>query len=80
MKKGRFLILLIAVACLTACHSFRADSKRLQRQVTEREAYAEQEISVLSAALQRHAPMDTIRAIAEHDPNLLFYVFSEPFL
>ena len=75
MKKGRFLILLIAVACLTACHSFRADSKRLQRQVTEREAYAEQEINVLSAALQRHAPMDTIRAIAEHDPNLLFYVF-----
>ncbi len=75
MLRSKIFIVLGLVACLTACHSFSADGRRLQRQVTERETYAEEQISLLSHALQRHAPMDTIRAIAEADPNLLFYVF-----
>lgn len=71
----RMACLSALVALMTACHSFSADSRRLQRQVVERENYAEQQIAELSAALQRHASMDTIRAIAEADPTLLFYVF-----
>lgn len=60
---------------LAACHSFQADSRRLQRQVTEQETYAQAQTAMLAAALQRHAPMDTIRALAERDEHLQFYVF-----
>ncbi|MCR5050027.1 MAG: hypothetical protein K6A36_02980 [Paludibacteraceae bacterium] len=74
-KIVHFICFVTLMACLSGCHSFSADSKRLQRQVTERESYAEQQLEHLTAALVHHAPMDTIRAIAEQDAELLFYVF-----
>ena len=74
-KLVHFIYFVALVTSLSACHSFQADSKRLQRQVTEREAYAEQQIDRISAALLHHAPIDTLRTIAERDENLLFYVF-----
>ena len=74
-KIFRFLLLSGVLVMLASCHSFSADSRRMQRQVLEREAYAEGRIAQLSAALSHGAPMDTIRAVAEQDPNLLFYVF-----
>ena len=76
MKQKAYIFLYLAMmVCLTACHSFQADSKRLQRQVLEREAEAERSISELSEALLHHTQMDSIRAITERDENLLFYVF-----
>lgn len=75
LHMARVACLIALTAILTACHSFSADSRRMQRQVAERESYAEQQIANLSAALQRHATMDSIRAIAEADEHLLFYVF-----
>ena len=40
-----------------------------------RQEYAEQRTSALVAALERNAPIDTIRAIAEKDQDVLFYIF-----
>ena len=76
MKRKTYILLYLAITvCLTACHSFQADSERLQRQVLEREAEAEHSIGELSEALLHHTQMDSIRAITERDENILFYVF-----
>ena len=74
-KKSYLLVLCVLFLSLSACHSFSADSRRLQHRLNEREAYAEQQIASMASALERHVPMDSIRAIAEQDPYLLFYVF-----
>ena len=56
-----FLVVMISIAC----------QSRLER--TQRKA--EQLTSQLVSALDRKAPMDTIRAIAEQDKNIVFYIF-----
>ena len=58
---GLFLVVMTSIAC----------QSRLER--TQRKA--EQLTSQLVSALDRKAPMDTIRAIAEQDKNIVFYIF-----
>ena len=58
------------VVCLTACHG-SSDEARLQKRQTN----AEQQTAVLCKALLHNAPLDTIRAVAEKDPEVLFYIF-----
>ena len=60
---------------LAGCHSFSSDSRRIQHQLNERVAYAEEQTSLLAACLVQHSPLDSLRLIAESDRNLLFYVF-----
>lgn len=74
-KLVRFIgFALVALLC-TACHSFSADSARLQRQLDERIHYADKQTERLSNLLQRHIHTDSIRIVAEEDRHLLFYVF-----
>ena len=74
MKKVRkifhFLLTLALVSSLSACHSSSAE-----KQLAEREEAAEKQTELLCAALEHNAPLDSIRAIAEHDEEVLFYVF-----
>ena len=74
MKKVRkifhFLWTLALVSSLSACHSSSAE-----KQLAEREEAAEKQTELLCAALEHNAPLDSIRAIAEHDEEVLFYVF-----
>lgn len=72
----RFILFIAVLSAFVGCHSFRADSARLQRQLNERIAYAQEQTAELSALLVRHAPMDSIRLVAEADRHLLFYVFN----
>ena len=55
---------------LGACRSASAE-----KQLTKREAAAEKQTVVLCDALIHNAPLDSIRAIAESDKDILFYVF-----
>ena len=71
----RFILLIAVMSAFVGCHSFRADSARLQRQLHNRIHYAERQTADLVLLLERHAPMDSIRMMAEVDRNLLFYVF-----
>lgn len=72
----RFLLLVVIGSAFIGCHSFRADGARMQRQLNERIEYAETQTKRLSKLLERHAPMDSIRLVAEADRHLLFYVFN----
>ncbi len=60
---------------MPACHSYSSDGRRLQRQLIERESYAEARTALLADALTHRWAIDSLRAIAEQDPHLLFYVF-----
>ena len=64
------LVVLALLVGLTACQSSSES-----RKIAERQAYAERETSELCAALERGAPIDTIRAITEATDKVLFYVF-----
>ena len=46
-----------------------------QKRLEQRQVYAEQRTALLCDALMRTTSMDTIRAIAEKDDDLFFYVF-----
>ena len=63
-----FLILLLS---LTACHSSSSEAQKLLK----REAYAEHQTALLCEALSRNTSLDSIRAIAEKDEEVLFYIF-----
>jgi len=75
MKKMRkflhIIVFLGLLASFSACHSPSADAKHLQ----QRQANAESQTSELCDALKRNAPLDSIRAIAERDGSVLFFVF-----
>lgn len=75
MKKVRKIfhfVCLSALFCLlAACHSSSAE-----KQLTEREAAAEKRTAELCHALLHNASLDSIRAIAEQEEDMLFYVFN----
>ena len=75
MKKVRkifhFLCLSALFCLLAACHSSSAE-----KQLTEREAGAEKRTAELCHALLHNASLDSIRAIAEQEEDVLFYVFN----
>ena len=76
MKKAVPYILLIAVVwAFSACGSSYAESREKKR-LAEREAVAEQRAATLCEALERGVALDSIRTIAEKDPNIFFYVFN----
>ena len=66
--------LVLGVLLLAACKGGDASSLE-QKRLAERETKAEQHTVELCEALQRNASLDTIRAIAERDADVLFYVF-----
>lgn len=75
MKKVRkifhFLCLSALFCLLAACHS-----SSVEKQLTEREAAAEKRTAELCHALLHNASLDSIRAIAEQEEDMLFYVFN----
>ena len=71
-RKGYILVLLALIAGLCGCHSGATGDKKL----LEREKYAEQQTHLLCEALQHNASLDTIRAIAEKDDDIFYYVFN----
>ena len=75
MKKVRkifhFLCLSALFCLLAACHSSSAE-----KQLAEREAAAEKRTAELCHALLHNASLDSIRAIAEQEEDMLFYVFN----
>lgn len=76
MKKAVPYILLIAVVwAFSACGPSYAESRE-QKRLAEREAVAEQRAAALCEALERGIALDSIRTIAEKDPNIFFYVFN----
>lgn len=58
---GLLFLTVLLMACLTSCQS--------------RQERAESQTRELVSALERHAPIDSIRAIAERDEDVLFYIF-----
>lgn len=75
MKKVRkifhFLCLSALFCLLAACHSSSAE-----KQLAERETAAEKRTAELCHALLHNASLDSIRAIAEQEEDMLFYVFN----
>lgn len=65
-----FLCLLALVCAFVACRSTSAE-----KQLQKREAAAEKQTATLCEALLHNAPLDSIRAVAESNPDVLFYVF-----
>lgn len=76
MKKAVPYILLLAVVwAFSACGPSYAENREKKR-LAEREAVAEQCAAALCEALERGVALDSIRTIAEKDPNIFFYVFN----
>ena len=67
---GRYIGLMLFVVLLTACQATSEESR-----LAERETKAEKQTELLCEALLRNAHLDSIRMIAEADPDVLFYVF-----
>ena len=67
----RYILFLTALLSLSACHSAQSE-----KQIAERQTLAEQRTEALCQALQHNASLDTIRAIAEKDEQVFFYVFN----
>ena len=65
------LVWVIVLGLFSACRSTVSEEKKLQ----ERERSAEVQTAEICAALERNASMDTIRAIAERNDEVFFYVF-----
>ena len=64
-KIGRSILFVLVLCASMACQS---RTERLER-------LAEHQTAELVSALERNAPMDTIRAIAESQKKVLFYIF-----
>ena len=65
------LVWVIVLGLFSACRSTVSEEKKLQ----ERERSAEVQTAEICAALERNASMDSIRAIAERNDQVFFYVF-----
>ncbi|MBO4518881.1 MAG: hypothetical protein J5704_02450, partial [Paludibacteraceae bacterium] len=65
------MVWVIVLGLFSACRSTVSEEKKLQ----ERERSAEVQTAEICAALERNASMDTIRAIAERNDEVFFYVF-----
>ena len=66
-----FIAVLGLILSFTACHSTSSEEKQLAK----RKIYAEQQTNVLCDALEHNTSLDSIRAIAEKNDDVLFYVF-----
>lgn len=64
-------IVWIGCMLLVACQAGFSDEARLAK----RQAHAEERTALLCDALDRGAPIDSIRFIAEKDDDLFFYIF-----
>ena len=72
MKKAlRYIGLCLLIVLLSSCNSEQAEVKR----AAKLQAQAEAKTTALCEALNRNAPLDTIRSIAEEKDDVLFYVF-----
>ncbi len=70
-NKLRYIFFALLLMTLAGCQSGMAE-----KELTEREARAEQRTDELVRALEHNAPLDSIRAIAEKDDLAYFYVFN----
>lgn len=68
----RYIVLFVAAVVFAACQSAGSETKRLE----QRQHQAELQTAELCEALGRNASLDTIRAIAERNEDVLFYVFN----
>ena len=69
------LAVVMAVVLMSGCGSAGKESRQ-ERLVAERQAMAEQRTAELCNALTHNASLDTIRAIAEKDEQVFFYIFN----
>lgn len=67
----RYIGLCLLIVLLSSCKSEQAEVKR----TAKLQAQAEAKTTALCEALNRNAPLDTIRSIAEEKDDVLFYVF-----
>lgn len=70
----RNIVFVFVVLLLAACKGGDASSLE-QKRLAERESKAEKQTTELCEALNHNASLDSIRAIAERDADVLFYVF-----
>ncbi len=76
MKKiTKIIHLSLFFGVLIAFSACQSSSGNHQRRLAKRQVYAEQRTQKLADCLERHVSMDSIRAVAEHDEDVLFYVF-----
>ena len=73
MRKIRQYIAFVALVAALVLQSCSWSEHRLQK----RQQYAEKRTEALCEALEDHAPLDTIRAIAEKDEDVFFYIFDK---
>ena len=72
MKRLWYIVFLTVILfSFMACRSESSQQKRLQ----QKQAMAEQRTAALCEALEHNVSLDTIRAIAEQDEQVFFYVF-----
>ena len=71
-KIGRYISFIACLILFVACHGTSSEEKRL----AARQAQAEKQTAVLCEALQHNASLDSIRAIAEQNADIFFYVFN----
>ncbi|MBR1877941.1 MAG: hypothetical protein IJ814_02925 [Paludibacteraceae bacterium] len=75
IKIAKIIHLSLFLGVLVAFSACQSSSGNSQRRLAERQVYAEQRTQILADCLERHVPMDSIRAVAERDEDVLFYVF-----
>ena len=71
VKIGRYIGVCLLAMSLWAFVSCSSDAENLQK----KQQKAEQQTAVLCDALIRNTSLDSIRLIAEKDPEVLFYIF-----
>ena len=75
MEKGRKILHFIAILGLIGLLASCQTNASKEKQLLQREANAEAQTSLLCEAIKRNSSLDSIRAIAEKDENVLFYIF-----
>lgn len=70
-KIFHFIVILAVISAFVACHSFSSDTKSMLKQQTK----AERQTNALCEALTSGSSLDSLRAIAEQDEDVLFYIF-----
>ncbi len=77
LRRISFFLLVLLVAGLSSCGGFEPDAKRLQKTLLRREALAEKQATEMAHCMQHNPNFDSIKAIAQEDENILFYIFDK---
>lgn len=77
MRRISFFLLVLLMAGLSSCGGFEQDAKRLQKTLLRREALAERQATEMAHCMQHNPNFDSIKAIAQEDEYILFYIFDK---